>query len=180
MERKEMLRKIADEGSCLNILCNDCPIYASCQSYYSVHDPDGKVLNHDPEVRAMAQRLLERPEPIPVDDSFGPPDEDQHAPGAKLDAGKNMMDLIPAETLQHLGEVLTFGCRKYSRDGWKAVSDAKNRYSAAMLRHYAAWKSGESLDPESGIPHITHMMCNAVFLDYLERSNATRTENDSA
>jgi hypothetical protein len=35
-----------------------------------------------------------------------------------------------------------------------------------MLRHLIALLDGEELDSESGLPHIGHIMCNAMFHSY--------------
>ena len=35
-----------------------------------------------------------------------------------------------------------------------------------MFRHWMALCDGESLDKESGLPHIGHIMCNAMFYSY--------------
>lgn len=81
----------------------------------------------------------------------------------KFDGDKNRMDLIPASTLEALGAVLTFGARKYKPNNWKLCKDI-GQYEAAMLRHYAAYKSGEEFDSESGMPHTWHMLCNIAFI----------------
>lgn len=33
-----------------------------------------------------------------------------------------------------------------------------------LMRHMAAWQRGEELDPESGLPHLAHAMCNLRML----------------
>lgn len=43
-----------------------------------------------------------------------------------------------------------------------------DRYYAALLRHVMAWRSGESNDPESGMPHLWHVLTNAAFMVFLE------------
>ena len=95
------------------------------------------------------------------------------APGMKFDASKLRTDLGPAEAIEHLAEVLTFGASKYGSNNWQNLDDAIERYTAALLRHYILWRKGEHLDAESGKPHITHMFCNAMFLDYLVRKERT-------
>jgi hypothetical protein len=81
----------------------------------------------------------------------------------KKDKGKLRMDLIPPEALEGIAEVLTFGAEKYGENSWRKVE--KERYIAALLRHYAAYmKDHQSVDEESGILHIKHLLCNAVFL----------------
>ena len=35
---------------------------------------------------------------------------------------------------------------------------------ACLMRHMAAWQRGEENDPESGLPHLAHAMCNLRML----------------
>lgn len=90
-------------------------------------------------------------------------------PGSKFDNGKLRYDLIPPGALVSLAAVLGYGAEKYSPDGWRAVPDAKARYTAAMMRHFEAWRLGEKADPESLLPHLGHALCNLVFLLELDR-----------
>lgn len=86
--------------------------------------------------------------------------------GKKHDTGKLRLDLLPPEAVRACGEVLTFGAAKYGPNQWRGVE--MERYEAAMLRHWLAWKEGETLDLESGLPHLAHLLCNAAFLVALE------------
>lgn len=92
--------------------------------------------------------------------------------GVKLDTGKNRLELIPVELLESVGRILTFGAEKYTPNGWKTVPNGKERYYGALLRHLVAWKKGEIVDPESGLPHLDHMACNIAFLIYLEKKES--------
>lgn len=87
--------------------------------------------------------------------------------GVKDDGGKLRYDLIPWQAIKGLVQVLTFGARKYSPNGWMSVPDGINRYKAATMRHWVAIETGEFLDPETGLPHIYHVLCNVVFLAVL-------------
>ena len=60
--------------------------------------------------------------------------------------------------------VLDFGAKKYSRDGWQNVPDARRRYLAAALRHLAAIADGEWVNEESQLPHAAHIGCCVLFL----------------
>lgn len=91
--------------------------------------------------------------------------------GVKLDQNKLRMSLIPAEAIEGLAEVLTFGASKYTKDGWKDVPNAEERYMDALLRHIVAFQKGEIHDPESGIHHLKHVLCNASFLVYFQEQN---------
>jgi hypothetical protein len=78
------------------------------------------------------------------------------------------MDLLPPIAIQELARVLTYGARKYLPNGWRSVDDADKRYTAALLRHLMAAMRGERIDPESGLTHLSHVLCNAVFLVELD------------
>ena len=41
---------------------------------------------------------------------------------------------------------------------------------ACALRHLAAFQRGEDLDPESGLPHLAHAMCNLRMLTLYSRT----------
>lgn len=88
--------------------------------------------------------------------------------GVKDDGGKLRFDLLPWKAITGLVRVLTFGAGKYSPNGWKTVPNAKERYTAALLRHISSLQMGEAIDSESGLRHIDHIMCNAAFLAELE------------
>jgi hypothetical protein len=63
-----------------------------------------------------------------------PTGKQPNEPGAKLDSGKIMADLLfdgfPLALIA-VAEVCTFGAQKYTRHGWKAVPDGITRYRAA-------------------------------------------------
>lgn len=86
--------------------------------------------------------------------------------GKKYDCGKVRMDLIPLDVVENVGKVLTYGAQKYSDNSWQNLPDFWKRYKAALLRHLTAIDKGELIDPESGLPHIDHVLCNTVFLDW--------------
>jgi hypothetical protein len=84
--------------------------------------------------------------------------------GIKFDSNKLEYGLLPPLALEETVKVLTFGAQKYERDNWQRVPDSKRRYFDALQRHVWAWKSGEQIDQESGLPHLAHAMCCLMFL----------------
>lgn len=95
----------------------------------------------------------------------------------KFDAGKARYDLIDPRVLASLARVLTAGAAKYSDDNWKKAfrgrggrpgGTGRRRYSAALMRHFEAWRMGEGgegwQDEETGEPHLVHAMCCLMFL----------------
>lgn len=89
--------------------------------------------------------------------------------GRKDDTGKARYDLIPVNALREVAGVLGYGCRRYGANNWRSVPGARARYTAAALRHFEAWRGGEIKDPESGYPHLAHVVCNVLFLLWFDR-----------
>lgn len=103
-----------------------------------------------------------------------------HEPGAKLDLGKPMMDLTLdgfSRALLAVAQVSTYGAKKYSPNGWKAVPNGKQRYRSAGDRH-RLFRGHEVLDPESKLTHLAHEAWNrlAELELYLQARNAHRED----
>lgn len=84
--------------------------------------------------------------------------------GIKWDGEKERFDLIPPYIELEVAKVLTIGARKYAPDNWKKVPGGKRRYMAAIRRHISAYKRGEIYDPETGLHHMAHAICCAMFM----------------
>ena len=101
--------------------------------------------------------------------------------GLKFDAGKLRYSFIPPEATRALAEVLSFGARKYAPNSWQTVPNAPERYLDALIRHLEAHRSGELYDPESNLPHVYHLLCNAAFLTYFTTKELNaRTTNPTS
>lgn len=100
---------------------------------------------------------------------------DREAAQAKAEAGKAValhystgkpgVDQIPPELLLEWGEVFSYGERKYARDNWKNGT-AWHEFYGSLLRHAFRFWMGEDIDPESGCPHLAHVIWNAGTLRY--------------
>jgi hypothetical protein len=88
---------------------------------------------------------------------------------AKYDQDKPMYNLLPANAIDSMAMVLTFGAKKYAPEAWRNVPNGLERYRAALLRHAFAIQHGELIDEDSGLPHSAHVMCCAAFINELER-----------
>ena len=66
---------------------------------------------------------------------------------------------------------LEYGAKKYGADNWKKLDDIEERYFNALTRHYLAIQGGETHDPESGLPHIDHLICSALFISEWQKTN---------
>ena len=82
----------------------------------------------------------------------------------KLDAGKLRWALFPWGAAELVVQVLTVALAKYPPDGWKNVPNAKERYFDALQRHLVAWRKGEKLDPDDGLPHMAHAASDVLFI----------------
>jgi hypothetical protein len=94
-----------------------------------------------------------------------PTGRDPHDPGAKLDQGKNRVGLVLGDfsnALWAVSEVGTYGAKKYSDHGWKAVPDGVERYLDAHLRHLLQHMGGEEIDPGTGMSHLAHCCWNVL------------------
>lgn len=89
-------------------------------------------------------------------------------PGSKYDSGKPRFSLLPLEVVNEVVDVLEFGATKYAVDNWQKVTEPKQRYYDAALRHIFAWFGGEKLDPETGKHHLAHGICCLAFLLWLD------------
>lgn len=89
---------------------------------------------------------------------------DDKSTGVKYDSGKPQWSLLPFKALTEVVEVLTYGAKKYAPDNWKKVPDARRRYIDAGFRHFTAYASGETHDPETGKHHLAHAICCLLYL----------------
>lgn len=84
--------------------------------------------------------------------------------GTKRDAGKNRLELFPFTALTMVGNVLTFGAAEYGADNWRLVKGWRRRYMGAALRHVFKYMTGEHVDPETGLHHLSHSVCCLLFV----------------
>jgi len=85
------------------------------------------------------------------------------AKGLKADEGKNRYDLLPADALEEITQVFTFGSFKYADRNWEKGMQW-GRVFGACMRHLWAWGRGEQYDKESGLRHLAHAGCCVMFL----------------
>ena len=81
--------------------------------------------------------------------------------------GKPGVDQIPPQVLLELGRVYEYGQKKYGRDNW-LKGTAWSEFYGSALRHVLKWWGGEDIDPESGLPHLSHAMWNIVALEHFQ------------
>ena len=86
--------------------------------------------------------------------------------GARFNAGKPQWSLVPQTALIPMVEVLEFGAKKYAAHNWKKGLPI-TEICESMKRHLDSFMEGEDNDKESGLSHIGHLQCNALFLSWM-------------
>lgn len=76
----------------------------------------------------------------------------------KYDNNKIPMALVPAEAIEKVAKVLSFGAAKYGENNWRDDGHCTpyTRTYSSILRHLSEWSKGEDIDPESGQEHLAH------------------------
>lgn len=91
-----------------------------------------------------------------------------HDAGAKDDAEKLRIDLLPIAGLTEVAQVFTFGAKKYGARNWHGLS--VSRLFAAAMRHLWAWWLKEDNDAETGRSHLAHAACCVLMaLEQMQR-----------
>ena len=93
----------------------------------------------------------------------------------RYNQGKPQWSLVDFKSIEALPKVLEFGAKKYARDNWKKGLDLNEILDSAS-RHLFALMSGEQNDPESGLPHAGHIMCNMMFYEYHKNKNKSEVD----
>ena len=84
--------------------------------------------------------------------------------GKKFDEQKARWCLLPWQELEEVVKVMMHGSKKYEDFNWQKVSNGKERYFNAAMRHILAWQKGEIKDKESDLAHLAHAVCCLLFL----------------
>lgn len=119
------------------------------------------------EPRWGAQKEWEDEEIAYVSSHTGYPDDN---PKTAYGEAKTKLSDTPTVGIQKMGRVFTGGAVKYGRFNWRDHKVSATVYYDAAQRHLMAWFNGEDIDPESGEPHLAHVMaCCNILLDAAEK-----------
>lgn len=84
----------------------------------------------------------------------------------RYNQGKPQWSLVDFDALEDMVRVLEYGCNKYAAHNWRKGLSINQIYES-MMRHLISFINGENDCPESGLPHVGHICCNAMFLSYM-------------
>jgi hypothetical protein len=97
-------------------------------------------------------------------------DETSDTYAMRFNEGKPQLSLLPLDFLSECAKVLEFGAEKYARNNFRKGMPI-SKILDSLLRHVSAIQRGELVDPESNLPHIAHIQCNALFLGNSKNTN---------
>lgn len=91
--------------------------------------------------------------------------KDEKPEGVRYNSGKPGISLMleARHAVEGCARVMDFGAAKYARSNWRRGLPL-TKISDSLARHLVAFLAGEDNDPETGLPHVDHIMCNAFFL----------------
>lgn len=106
--------------------------------------------------------------------------------------GKSGVDQIPPDFLLELGQIYSYGAKKYARDNWKNGTDWHQFYGS-LLRHALKFWNGQEYDlcdeqcehkdadfcpNHSRRHHLAQVAWNAATLFYYEQHNKGEDSRD--
>lgn len=86
----------------------------------------------------------------------------------RYNTDKLRWSLVDFDSLEEMVKVLEFGALKYDDNNWKKGLHT-TEICESMLRHIFAYLRGEDTDTESGLEHVGHILCNAMFLSHMHK-----------
>ena len=92
--------------------------------------------------------------------------KDNFKQALRYNEGKLQWSMIDFKSLEGMVRVLEMGAKKYSKDNWK-LGMPVTQVCESLMRHLFAYMSGEDKDPESGESHMSHVLVNAMFVEYI-------------
>ena len=86
----------------------------------------------------------------------------------RYNQGKLQWSLVDFKSLEGMVKVLEMGAEKYDKHNWKKGMPV-TQVGESLMRHLFAFLNGENTDSESGLSHLSHVLCNAMFMEYILR-----------
>lgn len=99
--------------------------------------------------------------------------------GKRYNTGKTKWGLLSWPAVNQLVAVLEFGAKKYDSWNWSKGLSWSECFES-LQRHAIAWYQGEDKDPETGLSHMAHVMCNAMFLTHFVLFGSGRDDRPMA
>jgi hypothetical protein len=94
---------------------------------------------------------------------------------------KLQLQLVPPAAKREMTLALEIGAAKYGAWNWRTAGINLMTYIGAMQRHLDELHRGRSMDPESGVSHIGHILAGAAIVAdalYVGKMNDDRPNAD--
>lgn len=75
---------------------------------------------------------------------------------------KRQYHYIPLNVLDEIADGMAEGARKYGAFNWRQTKIEMSDYYNSTIRHLNAWFSGQDIDPDSGIHHLSKAITGLV------------------
>lgn len=89
---------------------------------------------------------------------------------------KPQWSLVDFGSLEPIVRGLEYWAKKYAPRNW-TKGFPREKLLESMMRHMIALMDWEEVDPESGVPHIGLIQCNAMFYAYHSKRNSFITND---
>ena len=153
------------------------PVMENLNTLFDIYDPTTYIVGHAHKAEEVPSRFresfFEELEGVKYDDI---PNQTNEAAAAwkeahpeeqalRFNTNKSQLSsMLEADVaMKGMCKVFEFGAEKYARSNWKKGLPV-DEIIDSLLRHLMSVANGEVIDPESKLPHIDHITCNAVFL----------------
>lgn len=159
------IRKVYLDGCCLIMGERIDPRCFEINIYNGGEVWEASSLVEDPvDNLAIDRKLAEVKEILPPENE-GPLDEILIKSALRFNEGKPKWTLVHFESLIPLVRVLEYGAKKYAPYNWQKPMSRMDILDS-MQRHMAKLIDGEENDEESGLPHVGHILANAMFYSF--------------
>ena len=93
-------------------------------------------------------------------------------PKDAIGCDKLPVHLFPTTAKYYCCLALLDGALKYGRSNWRSAGVRASIYYDAIYRHLDRWFEGEDTDPDSGLPHLAHIIaCVSILIDATVKGN---------
>lgn len=138
--------------------------------YFAREEPYDTIIDHDPSIGILVTRIREAYPGCNIFNidfgtwiDFSDDKQQKLEPATRFDAGKIPYHLFPLDAYEEICRVMQFGAQKYAERNWEQGM-SWSRVARSMFSHFIAMCRGEQIDPESNLPHASHMAWNAIVL----------------
>lgn len=77
---------------------------------------------------------------------------------------KPPLSAVPFPVLYEVGAGMLEGALKYGRHNYRSIGVRSSIYFDAAMRHLVDWWEGQSIDPDSGIHHVSKAIATLMVL----------------